>query len=353
MATTTEQQVPRQRATPDDLAAALARTELAVAVLDLTTRLVAGVSEPAAGLLGARSAELVGTPIQRLVADEPTGGIPLLATGRLDGFEAPRGLRHTNGTVVSAYVWVHVLGPDRPARLAAAIIAPDHGGPPSHVPEGQDSWVVIGMADENWRVAAISADARRELGCKREHLEGAAVMSVVHPGDLPELLTGLAHVHATGREAAVRVRVRRADGTYLWCRARLAKVDQTSRFLFTLRPLTSRPLPNADRIRDLELRLARIAAEVRQANLTWTPEGAASVADIPGATELTSREWEVLIGLAKGHRVPRIAADLNLTDGTVRNHLSKVFRKLGVSSQSELLALLATQRSRGTLTSDG
>src|SRR6185295_15225319 len=109
----------------------------------------------------------------------------------------PRGLRHTNGTVVEAYVWVHVLGRDRPARLAAAIIAPDHSGPPAQVPDGQDSWVVIGMADENWRVAAISADARRELGCEREHLEGAAVMSVVHPGDLPELLTGLAHVHAT------------------------------------------------------------------------------------------------------------------------------------------------------------
>jgi hypothetical protein len=86
MATTTEQQVPRQRATPDDLATALARTELAVAVLDLTTRQVVGVSSPAAGLLGARSADLAGTPIQRLVADEPTGGIPLLATGRLDGF---------------------------------------------------------------------------------------------------------------------------------------------------------------------------------------------------------------------------------------------------------------------------
>jgi len=134
----------------------------------------------------------------------------------------------------------------------------------------------------------------------------------------------------------------------------LAKVDQTPRFMFTLRPLTARPLPNADRIRDLELRLARIAAEVRQANLTWTPEGAASVADIPGATELTSREWEVLIGLAQGRRVPRIARDLNLTDGTVRNHLSRVFRKLGVSSQSELLNLVATQhRSHGPLTSDG
>jgi DNA-binding CsgD family transcriptional regulator len=46
--------------------------------------------------------------------------------------------------------------------------------------------------------------------------------------------------------------------------------------------------------------------------------------------------------LVRGERVPTIARDLFLGQSTVRNHLSAMYRKVGVRSQPELLARLAS-----------
>src|SRR4051794_26176337 len=106
----------------DLAAAAVSRAGLAVLQVDLPTLRITAVSASAAALLGAAPTDLVGCPIRDFVADEPTGGVPLLVTGRLDGFEAPRRLRRVDGAVVEVYVWVHVLGEERPARYGAVML---------------------------------------------------------------------------------------------------------------------------------------------------------------------------------------------------------------------------------------
>jgi len=55
---------------------------------------------------------------------------------------------------------------------------------------------------------------------------------------------------------------------------------------------------------------------------------------------LSSRELEIVTRLLAGDRVSSIAKLLFLSEGTVRNHLSSVFGKLGVRSQQELIDLL-------------
>jgi DNA-binding NarL/FixJ family response regulator len=55
---------------------------------------------------------------------------------------------------------------------------------------------------------------------------------------------------------------------------------------------------------------------------------------------LSSRQWEIVARLRRGERVPQIARAMYLSQSTVRNHLTAVFRKFGVHSQSELLTLL-------------
>ena len=65
----------------------------------------------------------------------------------------------------------------------------------------------------------------------------------------------------------------------------------------------------------------------------WGPQFAASL----HAGHLSSRELEIVTRLSRGKRVPAIAAELFLTQGTVRNQLSSVYRKLGLRSQQELL----------------
>jgi len=67
----------------------------------------------------------------------------------------------------------------------------------------------------------------------------------------------------------------------------------------------------------------------------------------PGSTvpleKLSSRELEVLRQLAAGKSNKEIGAALNLAEGTVKNHLSNVFGKLGVLDRTQA-ALLARER---------
>jgi len=55
---------------------------------------------------------------------------------------------------------------------------------------------------------------------------------------------------------------------------------------------------------------------------------------------LDDREVELLLLLASGHRVANIARRIHLAPGTVRNLLSCLYAKLGVSSQVEVIELL-------------
>jgi NarL family two-component system response regulator LiaR len=63
---------------------------------------------------------------------------------------------------------------------------------------------------------------------------------------------------------------------------------------------------------------------------------------LPEAEALTEREQEVLALLAQGHSNPEIARRLHLAAGTVRNYVSVIFQKLGVSDRTQA-AVVAVQ----------
>lgn len=62
--------------------------------------------------------------------------------------------------------------------------------------------------------------------------------------------------------------------------------------------------------------------------------------------KLTEREQEVLRLLARGFANPDIAAQLHLSEGTVRNHVSAIFAKLEVSDRTQA-AIIAIQHGLG------
>ena len=61
------------------------------------------------------------------------------------------------------------------------------------------------------------------------------------------------------------------------------------------------------------------------------------------ADGLTSREREVATLVSAGSSNKQIAHHLNVSEGTVRNHLYHIFRKLGVKNRTALAAIIFRQ----------
>lgn len=103
-------------------------------------------------------------------------------------------------------------------------------------------------------------------------------------------------------------------------------------------------MPAAERVAELEMRLRRIAAEVRAARVLDDIAALPGPSDPTGLDDLTPRQSEVLNRLLQGQRVLSIASELYLNPSTVRNHLAAIFRKFGVHSQTELLEFFRQRR---------
>ncbi len=79
--------------------------------------------------------------------------------------------------------------------------------------------------------------------------------------------------------------------------------------------------------------------------VTWSRREELSHLDLQ---ELTDREREVFRLAAEGARKDEIGQRLFISPDTARTHLQRVYRKLGVHSQAELIALAARDtRARG------
>ncbi|GAA3754712.1 DNA-binding NarL/FixJ family response regulator [Spinactinospora alkalitolerans] len=83
--------------------------------------------------------------------------------------------------------------------------------------------------------------------------------------------------------------------------------------------------------------LSPVAATVVLQAMRSTPKRQEHTADL---TELglSEREGEVLSAAARGLPNSAIAAELYLTEKTVKNHINRIFRKLGVSTRSAAIA---------------
>ena len=84
--------------------------------------------------------------------------------------------------------------------------------------------------------------------------------------------------------------------------------------------------------------MLRIANEIQAVGVAKGMELLRSGSNVPELADLSARQWEIVSRLLQGERVPAIARSIFLSQSTVRNHLSAVYRKLGVHSQHELIA---------------
>ncbi|MBV8952381.1 MAG: response regulator transcription factor, partial [Actinobacteria bacterium] len=163
-----------------------------------------------------------------------------------------------------------------------------------------------------------------------------SILDVVHPDDVVQVLEAF-EAAVVSAEAQAEVPVRcgpsgRATRMLVKC------TGGPDRFGVTVGASDgARHAIDSDRAVELERRLRRIADEIEAAGLFQRAALVPDPDDVPGLEALSSRQWEVVTRLLRGERVPRIARAMYLSPSTVRNHLSTIFRKLGVHSQAELI----------------
>ncbi|MBC2642092.1 MULTISPECIES: LuxR C-terminal-related transcriptional regulator [unclassified Rhodococcus (in: high G+C Gram-positive bacteria)] len=75
-----------------------------------------------------------------------------------------------------------------------------------------------------------------------------------------------------------------------------------------------------------------------------TPNVADTAPIVPRAHTLTAREREVLTLMATGATNAAISRRLCISDGTVKSHVQRIFKKLGVSTRAEVAALCANTK---------
>ena len=69
------------------------------------------------------------------------------------------------------------------------------------------------------------------------------------------------------------------------------------------------------------------------------PDIAVRLAERLPCDELTSREQQVLALVVEGATNPQIARRLGIAGSTVKNHISSIFEKLGVTQRTEAVAV--------------
>jgi DNA-binding NarL/FixJ family response regulator len=103
--------------------------------------------------------------------------------------------------------------------------------------------------------------------------------------------------------------------------------------------------PGSDLTRaNLEDALSRIAIEISRIGFAANSPVVAPHHEL--LRTLPAREREIVTLLLQHHRVPAIARKLSIRPSTVRNHLKKVFKRLGVRSQQDLLMLLQNESTK-------
>jgi len=99
---------------------------------------------------------------------------------------------------------------------------------------------------------------------------------------------------------------------------------------------------------DLDYEGAKVAVFISDPNL----QQPISVENLVSVYSLTPSEAQVAISLSNGHSIEEIANNSHHSTHTIRSQLKSVFRKTGVSRQSELIKMLLTgpfaQRRRST-----
>lgn len=334
----------------DDVDSLVALCPLAVGLLDLEARRLLVMSPALATLLevGPVAAD---ADLEVMVEQPPRleDLFELVRGGTIDVYSVRRRLRRARSEPIEAESWVVVTGVENRSRALWLVVPTTEDAGMAVAELTADTWpnsvsgLIVGSFDAEWRIQRVSVDVERLLGWPVEAMIGRSVIEEVHPEDRPRLFTAAAQcmVDLAAVGLSLSWHHRSGDWVPLHCIiSRLADEVLTFGFACSLRAAGDEG--DTGRAAALERHLWRIAREVELSGVAAGFSRVPDPAEVPGLSQLSRRQWEVLTRLLRGERVPAIARALFVSQSTVRNHLTDMFRKLGIHSQAELLELLRT-----------
>ncbi len=335
------------------LGALVGQCPLPVAVIDIKARDVVVMSPRMRQLLAVEADHPRPLDLYVVVEDPALrdGLFDLMVTGAIDAYEARRRLRRGDAVEFEAQVWVAVLDETErrhavwvatPIGVATPDVDDDHELTASEWP-ARVAGMVVGEFDATWTIARASVDVESLLGRPLDEIVGAPLVDLVHRDDLAEVYAATARALVERGAVDTAARMRGHNGEWVPGRLIITPLaGEALRFGFAYTVASDGASLPSDRTADLERRLWRIAREVEASGVVRGFETIHPEPAMPGLEDLSSRQWEVLTRLLRGQRVPAMSRELYLSQSTIRNHLTALFRRFGVHSQSELVELVRT-----------
>ena len=330
---------PPRGGLPDGVMEIVSRSTVPALILELPSERIAAASPAAKDLLSPDGGEIVGLSPESFTQDTPTKALDLLAAGQVSGFETDRHFRLNDGSGGPARIWVRAIGEGLPPRHALVVIMA--GGRPAgniRSPFARSVHaIIIGTTNANLVMDRVSSDAGPLCGREPAELIGQPIFKIVQQDDLVGLMWALAQATSERKGVSLQVHINgAADGERL-CEMFLAPLMPPPSVAFALVPAKrAEGSPSSD--------VEQLLWQMRRGIEAVCTSSDIANAQFPALSELSSREIEVVARLFAGQRVPAIAKALFVSQSTVRNHLSSVFRKLNVRSQQELIDLLVFRK---------
>ena len=197
---------------------------------------------------------------------------------------------------------------------------------------------VIGTANEKLLVDRINSHVEGFLGYTPEDVLGQSLLSLVSAEDMPKWLLAIAQTTIADGGVTLNVQARPADGPAQLCDAFLLAMFPAPSCAFALMPRRAGSESGAGK-RGVVEQLSRLNRGARAVSLS-VDLATSNLHRVPGIEQLSPRELDIVRRLVAGDRVPAIAKALFLSQSTIRNHLARVYRKLGVGSQQGIIDLL-------------
>lgn len=305
-------------------------------VLQIPSLVITAASPGAHELLDPLAQPLIGRSLRDFTDSHPSGAMPLLADGSITGYET---LQVIKASGQRRRLWISALPGARPTGFVIGVLLKVQGTGRAPLPwtDHDVSAAVIGSTDARLMVDRVSSEVYESLGFRVEEVIGTSFLALVAPEYIAEVLTALAQTSTHKEGVALRVDVLGADLVPVTCQLVLLPLRPAPSCAFALLAEEPEGGPvDGSAIADLITRLGR---GIRGA-MTSQAVAPAPLRSNVDLRHLSSRELEIVTRLIAGDRVSSIAKQLFLSEGTVRNHLSAAFGKLGVGTQQELIELL-------------